>query len=77
MAMDRGRLAGDTAPARDGDRATAQEGRSAVGLSPQYRARLQRVKDAMRADLGRDVTHIEAMEYLLRFWEEWGANGER
>ena len=75
MGVDRGHLAGDTAPAGDGDRATAQEGRSAVGLSPQYRARLQRVKDAMRDDLGRDVTHIEALEYVLRYWEDW--HGER
>lgn len=71
MGVDRGRLAGDTASAGDGDRATVQAGRSAVGLSPQYRARLDRVKDHMREDLGRDVTHIEAMEYLLRYWEDW------
>ena len=75
MGVDRGDLAGDTATAGDGDRAAVQAPRSAVGLSPQYRARLQRVKDAMKDDLGRDVTHIEALEYLLRYWEEW--DGER
>jgi hypothetical protein len=51
-------------------RPVAQGTRSAVGLSPQVRRRLQRVKDTLSADSGRAHTHIETIEYLLRYWEE-------
>jgi hypothetical protein len=51
-------------------RPVAQGTRSAVGLSPQVRRRLQVVKDTLTADSGRAHTHIETIEYLLRYWEE-------
>ena len=51
--------------------------RSAVGLTPQHRARLQRVKDKMFRESGRDHTHIEAFEYLLAYWEAREGNEGR
>jgi hypothetical protein len=65
-----GPVDGTSDSTRAGHRPVAQGARSAVGLSPQVRRRLQVVKDALSADSGRAHTHIETIEYLLRYWEE-------